>query len=172
MAAGVPACGIGQRFDVTGDRKTTLEAKMPALRVTIAGLGLLIASMGARALLRGEPDYSNYLTQPVSAAVATLLGLGLFVADWFLRRGASGGSGNFPRGWTHWGHEAITSRPLRARRNQRCPCGSGRKYKRCCLKDDERKAREEVIARRSAELNRSNEPVAGIAMANRGLRGR
>jgi SEC-C motif len=27
-------------------------------------------------------------------------------------------------------------------RNEACPCGSGRKYKHCCLEKDEKKARE------------------------------
>lgn len=143
-----------------------------ARRATVAGVGVLISLMGVRHLLRGEPDYSNVFSQPVSSVVAVVLGGALFVGAWFLPEGLRGTPGRFPRGWTYRPPEAIVPPPVRARRNDRCPCGSGRKYKRCCLEDDRRKAREDVIARRSGELNRSNEPESGIEMANRGLRGR
>ena len=39
-------------------------------------------------------------------------------------------------------------------RNDPCPCGSGQKYKRCCLEKDEAQAREERVAR-NTELNAS-----------------
>jgi hypothetical protein len=29
-------------------------------------------------------------------------------------------------------------------RNDRCPCGSGKKYKRCCLESDEKKRRKQL----------------------------
>ncbi len=35
-------------------------------------------------------------------------------------------------------------------RNDPCPCGSGKKYKQCCLAKDEAKARE-ALAKRTAE---------------------
>jgi len=38
---------------------------------------------------------------------------------------------------------AVRSR-LKTRRNEPCPCGSGRKYKKCCLSADERLARQPV----------------------------
>ena len=39
---------------------------------------------------------------------------------------------------------------MKVSRNQRCPCGSGRKYKQCCLAKDEADEREalEIAARR------------------------
>lgn len=41
-------------------------------------------------------------------------------------------------------------------RNEPCPCGSGAKFKRCCLPDIEKKARE---ARATAHANRENGDV-------------
>src|SRR5690606_617092 len=45
-------------------------------------------------------------------------------------------------------HRAVITRNpeggdfvTRARRNDRCPCGSGKKYKKCCLAEHERRAR-------------------------------
>ena len=29
-------------------------------------------------------------------------------------------------------------------RNEQCPCGSGKKYKRCCLEGDEKKRRKQL----------------------------
>ena len=43
-------------------------------------------------------------------------------------------------------------------RNEKCPCGSGRKYKQCCLRKDEekaRKAREKVAAREAKEAEKA-----------------
>ena len=31
--------------------------------------------------------------------------------------------------------EAVAARGSRVRRNEPCPCGSGKKFKRCCLAD-------------------------------------
>jgi hypothetical protein len=39
-------------------------------------------------------------------------------------------------------------------RNEKCPCGSGRKYKQCCLRKDEEKARK---AREKAEARAAKE---------------
>jgi hypothetical protein len=36
-------------------------------------------------------------------------------------------------------------------RNEPCPCGSGKKYKKCCLKKDELKKAISLPKRRSAE---------------------
>ena len=41
-------------------------------------------------------------------------------------------------------------------RNESCPCGSGAKFKRCCLPDTEKKVRE---TRAAAHANRENADV-------------
>ncbi len=58
----------------------------------------------------------------------------------------------------------TTSAPIG--RNERCPCGSGRKYKQCCLRKDEetaRKAREkdEAKAAKDAEKERKAAEKSG-----------
>ena len=43
-------------------------------------------------------------------------------------------------------------------RNDKCPCGSGRKYKQCCLRKDEekaRKAREKAAAKAEKEAEKA-----------------
>jgi hypothetical protein len=45
-------------------------------------------------------------------------------------------------------------------RNDRCPCGSGKKYKQCCLAADEekaRKAREKAVAKAAREAEKGRE---------------
>ena len=42
-------------------------------------------------------------------------------------------------------------------RNQACPCGSGKKYKRCCLPADEARAAEALRARHLAALDRDED---------------
>jgi hypothetical protein len=50
-----------------------------------------------------------------------------------------------------WEHEHVNATSAqRAGRNDPCPCGSGRKYKQCCLEKDEAAARE-ARARAAAE---------------------
>jgi hypothetical protein len=53
-------------------------------------------------------------------------------------------------------------------RNEKCPCGSGRKYKQCCLQKDEEKARKarekaEAKAAKDAEKARKAAEKAGEA---------
>lgn len=53
---------------------------------------------------------------------------------------------------------------MKVSRNDPCPCGSGRKYKVCCLQKDE--------AQRSAEREASNAALAADVNASRGAFGR
>ena len=41
---------------------------------------------------------------------------------------------------------------MKANRNDPCPCGSGKKYKKCCLTKDEEKRQETLV--KSKELDR------------------
>jgi hypothetical protein len=57
------------------------------------------------------------------------------------------------------GGERIVTPPdtLPVGRNEKCPCGSGRKYKQCCLRKDEekaRKAREKAAAKAEKEAEK------------------
>jgi len=39
---------------------------------------------------------------------------------------------------------ANTAKKEEIGRNEQCPCGSGKKYKRCCLEGDEKKRRKQL----------------------------
>ena len=55
----------------------------------------------------------------------------------------------------------MSATPARPGRNEPCPCGSGRKYKQCCLDKDEAKIRA-TLAKAVAE---APEPSADAAKA-------
>src|SRR6185369_8640525 len=44
---------------------------------------------------------------------------------------------------------------LRTGRNERCPCGSGRKYNKCCLAKDEAVVRSTTLTRPTATIQRA-----------------
>lgn len=48
-------------------------------------------------------------------------------------------------------------------RNEACPCGSGRKYKHCCLEKDEKKAREARAKAAEKEAKAAAKVAAGAA---------
>jgi len=55
-------------------------------------------------------------------------------------------------------------------RNDQCPCGSGRKYKQCCLAKDEeaaRQARAALAAEAAAQAETEAEPAAGQPAAKK-----
>jgi tetratricopeptide (TPR) repeat protein len=57
-------------------------------------------------------------------------------------------------------------------RNDRCACGSGQKYKRCCLPREDAAAAERAAADRAAALARTTErfaPMAAIGVEEDGL---
>lgn len=137
--------------------------------------GLSIAGQAAQLLRGGEPDYLNFFHQPVSAVVALVVGLALVVAalvpwSWL---GASWDDSKSPRkarGARRRSAERTEGRELG--RNDPCHCGSGRKYKKCCLRADEKRRRAARMDQMSAALNRSNSVVSSSGMADRGLKGR
>ncbi len=59
---------------------------------------------------------------------------------------------------------------MTAARNDPCPCGSGRKYKQCCLDKDEQAARE--ARARAAEQTPAAEPAEEAASASAPRRAR
>jgi hypothetical protein len=59
-------------------------------------------------------------------------------------------------------------------RNDRCPCGSGRKYKHCCLAADEekaRKVREKAAAKEAREAKKAREAAEKDGEAQAGKDG-
>ena len=68
-----------------------------------------------------------------------------------------------------WLKRLFLPRPVVAGRgrNAPCPCGSGRKYKRCCLVADEEQLRGERNA--SADANRPGFVGGRASVANRAL---
>jgi len=54
----------------------------------------------------------------------------------------------------------LTPTQTQVGRNDKCPCGSGRKYKQCCLRKDEEKARvarEKAAAKDAREAEKARE---------------
>ena len=58
--------------------------------------------------------------------------------------------------WWPLRHATLVNPARHVGRNDRCPCGSGRKYKKCCLETDARQLHEQLEARTHREL--SNDP--------------
>jgi hypothetical protein len=136
-------------------------------RAALLLLGVILTLQAAASLQKGEPDYRSHYNQPVSAHVVLVLGAALVV--WALLP--------WPRRWPARGEERprprIASRTSAGRpgRNDLCPCGSGRKYKRCCRARDDERRRAESVRRRRAALNRANGATSVTAVVNRGLSG-
>lgn len=146
------------------------------LRIMLALLGLTLSVHSAGTLHLGEPSYRNFYNMLVSPHVALVIGLGLLLAavdpwGWFRRR--SKGS---QVGTARTIHSAPALAPrVRADlpgRNDPCHCGSGVKYKKCCLGGDARQSLLDHRDRRAAALNMANGVNSATGMANRGLRGR
>lgn len=135
-------------------------------------LGLLGATLGLQAALhlkKGEPDYFNFFRQPVSAHVALVLGIAamvMAVAPW----PRTSDRQRSPRARRDLNVDPHRFQPP-AGRNDPCPCGSGVKYKRCCLPRDEERRRAEALDRRSAQLNRQKDVTSTTDMVDRGLKG-
>lgn len=140
-------------------------------RFCFGGLAFVLVLQAALVLVRGEPDYLNYFRQPVSAHVALVLGLGvLLLVIFFWPEGRV--SKVAPRRRRSAGSVVRRTEEGLPGRNDPCHCGSGLKYKKCCLRADEKAKRRARLARQSAQLNRSQGVSSGIQMADRGLRGR
>lgn len=140
-------------------------------RLGLGGLSFVLALQAALALVRGEPGYLNYFRQPVSAPVALVLAIGgllLVIFFW-----PEGGRSKVKMGRRRSAASVVrrTDEGLPGR-NDPCHCGSGLKYKKCCLRADEKAQRRARLARQSAQLNRSRGVTSGAQMADRGFRGR
>lgn len=143
-----------------------IRTKPLRVRVLLLLLGLLLVVGAAATLREGEPDYRNHFNQPVSAHVVLLIGAALTVAALVPWKGAGRGV------WRSRAQRRASTRAVPAPRNAPCPCGSGRKFKRCCLAADEERGRAEALRKRSVALNRANGVTSATGMVNRGLKWR
>lgn len=134
-------------------------------RAALFLLGVIVVLQAAAALQKSEPDYRNHYNQPVPAHVVVVVGAALVVGAFlpWQRRSAAPVKGPSPR---LVAPRASADRPGR---NDPCPCGSGWKYKRCCLATDQEQTRAESLRQRSAALNRANAATSITAVVNRGL---
>lgn len=146
------------------------------LRIMLALLGLTLSVHSAGTLHLGEPSYRNFYNMWVSPHVALALGIALLLAavvpwGWFRRRLEVGKAGTDRK--TRSRHTvAPREREDLPGRNEPCHCGSGVKYKKCCLREDARRAHLDHWDRRAVALNRANGATSTTNMANRGLQGR
>lgn len=62
------------------------------------------------------------------------------------------------------GHTPQAGRPAKPGRNDPCPCGSGKKYKRCCLPKDQARARQEAAARAAGQDGEGGEAEKEAAL--------
>ena len=141
------------------------------LRLVVGTICAVVALQGATALLSNEPDYFNFFRQPVSAVVALILGaVGVILA---LLPGSSRLlAKRMPRSARPSSRIHLHTTQGQPGRNDPCHCGSGMKYKNCCLRSDEHRLRHARLSRQSSQLNKDHEVTSGAGMANRGLRGR
>jgi hypothetical protein len=111
-------------------------------RAAIGFIGAMIFAFGVLTLLGGRQYYSNYWGGPVFAPFALAIG-GLFFLAAFRKREA----------W-HKRTPLIRIHREKVSRNAPCPCGSGLKYKHCCLTRDEERDRQqqELDQRRSVDV--------------------
>lgn len=144
-----------------------IRSKRLGSRAALFLMGVIVILQAVATLQKSEPDYRNHYNQPVSAHVVLLVGAALAVGaflPWPQRLSEPGGE---PLS-RHGIRRASVGRPGR---NDRCRCGSGRKYKRCCFAADEEQRRSESLRQRSAALNRANGMTSITAVVNRGLSG-
>ena len=137
--------------------------------------GVTLTVLGLSALRRGEPDYFNFYRQRVSAHFALVLGIVVTIVAVLpepLQRRLREIPGRLPSPRSILRSRRLQHPAARIARNQPCPCGSGRKYKRCCLPADQQSARARRHAASSAAVNQDNAVTSGTQMANRGLHGR
>lgn len=151
--------------------KSMTRHRMQLLRAVLFLIGATVCVNATAKLISGEPDYFNFFRQRVAASIALAIGLALLlgsVVPWTRLRSPAAWSAD----WSAQSQVPPILDDTLAGRNDPCPCGSGRKYKRCCLGKHQRQARQLRADQASATLNRSNAVSGGTHMANRGLSGR
>jgi hypothetical protein len=105
-------------------------------RAAIGFIGTLIFACGVLALLGGRQFYSNYWGGAVFAPFALVIGGLLFFVAFRKRK-----TGSQPIEARYKRQALIRVHREKFSRNAPCPCGSGLKYKHCCLAKDEERDR-------------------------------
>ncbi len=126
-----------------------LQTWRPMTRAAIGFIGTMIFAFGVLTLLGGRQYYSNYWDGAVFAPFALAIG-GLFFLVAFRKRKTS----SQPIEPRHKRPALIRMHREKVSRNAPCPCGSGLKYKHCCLDKDEERDRQqnELDRRRSLDV--------------------
>lgn len=93
-----------------------------------------------------------------SGSARTILGYPIAEIERLLRESAAGSTSD--------SRLSVARERLRSGRNDSCPCGSGRKYKKCCLRDDEEFVRQVPAARQAEAMGHvdSGPPAAEMAI--------
>ncbi|MEM7349298.1 MAG: SEC-C metal-binding domain-containing protein [Acidobacteriota bacterium] len=149
-----------------------MRGSMSHLLLRLVGLliGLLLTLPAVVDLRAGEPDFLNWYGQRVSTHMALAIGIAIAIgslAPWPKR-----GSGRSRGLWRRKTEVLVQHRaaPGLPGRNAPCHCGSGKKYKLCCLRADQANQQAASLDRFSAALNRSQHVSSATEMVNRGLR--
>ena len=118
-------------------------------RAGIAFIAAMIFALGMLTLLGGRQYYFNFWGGAVFAPFALVIG-GLFFLVAFRKRGTS----SQPSETRHKRPALIRVHRDKVSRNAPCPCGSGLKFKHCCLSKDEEHDRQahELDQRRSVDV--------------------
>ncbi len=130
-------------------RLKALHTWSPRTRAAIGFMGAVIFALGVLTLLNGHQYYSNYWGGAVFAPFALVIG-GLCFLLAFRKRKTS----SQPIVARHKRPALIRTHQDKVSRNASCPCGSGLKYKHCCLAKDEERDRQqhELDQRRSIDV--------------------
>jgi hypothetical protein len=130
-------------------RLKALQTWRPTTQAAIGFIGAIIFAFGVLTLMGGRQYYSNYWGGAVFAPFALGIGGLLFIVAFRKRKTSSQTI------------ETRHKRPILIRmhrekisRNAPCPCGSGLKYKHCCLAKDEEwdRQQQELDQRRSIDV--------------------
>jgi hypothetical protein len=130
-------------------RLKPLQAWRPMTRAAIGFIGAMIFAFGVLTLLGGRQYYSNYWGGAVFAPFALVIGGLVFLVA--LRKRKTSSQRIEAR---HQRPALIRMHREKVSRNAPCSCGSGLKYKHCCLAKDEEHDRQqqELDQRRSVDV--------------------
>ena len=92
-----------------------------------------------------------------SGSARTILGYPAVEIERLCRESAAGSTSDSPL--------AAARERLKSGRNDPCPCGSGRKYKKCCLRGDEELVRQTSAARQTEAIGHVDPAVPPVETA-------
>lgn len=150
---------------VSEDPMSRTSTRDRRAHLVLASVSAVLVLTAGAAAFSGRPVYVNFYGQIVSSYLALALGvLGLIYS--FLPA-APESKGKARR-------EGPSQRcaPSLPGRNEPCHCGSGSKYKKCCLRADRDARLRAHWSRRRSRLNHSRGVSSVTGLVNRGLQGR